>query len=425
VSKNESSESAPSSWDKSRGKSRRVRRTLALVLRRSARSLASVAFALLVVEFVDELVDGARQASWALVRADLGLNYAQIGLLLTVPMLFGNTVEPVLNLLGDTRRRRALIVGGGACFALACALTAASRGFWSLLVALLVFNPSSGAFINLSQATLMDGAPARREQNMARWVFAGSLGVVAGSLCLSATVAAGAGWRACFGAISVVALLVLLRVRRLPFDARGDDQMQGEQSGFIESGRAALLALRRLEVWRWLVLLEVASVLMDAFHGYLALYFVDVVGASSARAGVAVAVGSIAILTGDFLLIPLLERVRGLTYLRWSACAMLILLPAFLLARGEATKLVLLGAVGACGSGWYPILKARLYGVLPGRSGAALALANVAGFVGSLTPLALGLFAQRFGLAAAMWLLLLSPAALFAALPRGTKDRRA
>ena len=77
-----------------------------------------------------------------LVRSDLGLTYTQVGLLLTLPMLFGNVVEPALNLLGDTRRRRALILGGGVCFALACALVASSRGFWSLLVAFIVFNPS-------------------------------------------------------------------------------------------------------------------------------------------------------------------------------------------------------------------------------------------------------------------------------------------
>jgi FSR family fosmidomycin resistance protein-like MFS transporter len=176
VSKKESSESAPSAGGK-------ASRALSRASHGSRHALTSLAFALLVVEFLDELVDGARQASWALVRSDLGLTYAQVGVLLTAPMLFGNSVEPVLNLLSDTRRRRALILSGGVCFALACALTAASRGFWSLLFALLVFNPASGAFVGLSQATLMDTAPARREQNMARWVFAGSLGVVAGSLC--------------------------------------------------------------------------------------------------------------------------------------------------------------------------------------------------------------------------------------------------
>ncbi|MFL6228034.1 MAG: MFS transporter [Pyrinomonadaceae bacterium] len=416
MSKKESSESAPSNGGKSG-------RAFSRVSRGSGRALASLAFALLAVEFLDELVDGARQASWALVRSDLGLSYAQIGVLLTAPMVFGNAIEPALNLLGDTRRRRSLVIGGGLCFALACTLTAASRGFWSLLTALLVFNPASGAFVGLSQATLMDTAPARREQSMARWVFAGSLGVVAGSLLLSLTVAAGTGWRACFGAISAVALVVLWRVRRLRLVACAVDDEEEAGTSFVDGARAVFVALRRPDVWRWLVLLEVASVLMDAFQGYLALYFVDVVGASNARAGVAVAVGSVAILAGDFLLIPLLERVRGLVYLRWSAAAMLFLLPAFFCAPGEMLKMALFGAVGACGTGWYPILKAQLYGALPGRSGAALALANVAGFAGSLAPLAFGLFAERFGLARAMWLLLLCPAALLVALPRGTKLR--
>jgi FSR family fosmidomycin resistance protein-like MFS transporter len=301
-------------------------------------------------------------------------------------------------------------------------------------VALAVFNPASGAFVGLSQASLMDADPARREQNMARWVFAGSLGVLAGSILLGVSVAAGAGWRACFAAISVAALLVVLRVRRLPSGdrreggggaaRRGDgDQNGGAHGGFVASARAALHALRRAEVWRWLLLLEVADLMLDGFHGYLALYFADVVGVGEARVAFAVAVWSGFGLAGDFLLIPLLERVRGLKYLRASALVMLLLLPAFLATPNVAAKLVLAGLVGVCNTGWYSILKARLYSALPGRSGAALALSNVTGFAGSLIPLALGLFAERFGLSAAMWLLLLSPAALFAALPRGTKDR--
>jgi FSR family fosmidomycin resistance protein-like MFS transporter len=434
MSKKESSESVPSS----RG---RARRACALVSRRSWRALGSVAFALLVVEFLDELVDGARQSAWALVRSDLALTYTQVGLLLTVPKLFANAVEPALFILSDSRRRRALVLGGGLCFALACALVASSRGFWSLLVALIVFNPASGAFVGLSQASLMDIDPARREQNMARWVFAGSLGVMAGAVSVGAFVAAGAGWRACFGAISIVALLVLLRVRQLPNVARGDDRENNARAhrvdvggddqdddtheSFVESARAALGALRRAEVWRWLLLLEVADLMLDGLHGYLALYFVDVVGVTEARVAFAVAVWSGFGLAGDFLLIPLLERVSGLKYLRRSALAMLLLFPSFLVAPNVAAKLVLLGLVGVCNSGWYSILKAQLYAALPGRSGAALALANVTGLVGSLLPFALGVFAERFGLAPMMWLITLSPLALAVALRRGTKDRAA
>jgi FSR family fosmidomycin resistance protein-like MFS transporter len=164
---------------------------------------------------------------------------------------------------------------------------------------------------------------------------------------------------------------------------------------------------------RWLLLLEVADLMLDGFHGFLALYFADVVGMTPARVVLAVAVWSGFGLAGDFLLIPLLGRVPGLKYLRGSALAMLLLFAAFLFAPGAGLKLVLLALIGVCKSGWYSILKAQLYAALPGRSGAALALANVTGIAGSLLPLALGIFAQKFGLAAMMWLLCLSPLALF------------
>src|SRR2546423_6476035 len=142
------------------------------------RGLRAFALTLLAIEFLDELVDGSRQTAWPLIRYDLQLTYTQIGLLLTVPKLFGSLIEPALGLLGDTRHRRALILGGGLCFALELLLVAFSHSFALLLVAFVLFSPSSGAFVNLSQAALMDAAPLRREQNMARWVFAGSLGIV-------------------------------------------------------------------------------------------------------------------------------------------------------------------------------------------------------------------------------------------------------
>jgi len=56
------------------------------------------------------------------------------------------------------------------------------------------FYPASKAFVGLSQATLMDSGPNRHEQNMTRWTFAGSLGVVAGPIALS-TAPLNLGWR--------------------------------------------------------------------------------------------------------------------------------------------------------------------------------------------------------------------------------------
>jgi FSR family fosmidomycin resistance protein-like MFS transporter len=392
----------------------------------AARALRRVTFTFLAIEFLDELVDGSLQAAWPLIRLDLGLSYTEIGLLLAVPKLVGNLVEPPLGLLGDTRHRRAIILTGGVGFVLSLALVASSHSFAFLLLAFVLFNPAAGAFVSLSQAALMDSAPARREQNMARWAFAGSLGIVAGSLALNVTVSvAGASWRAWFGLMSLVSVPVVLAARRFIFDAppaAAATAPQHDHVGMWRSALEALGALRRGEVRRWLVLLEFSDLMLDGFHGFLALYFVDVVGMDDAGAGLAIAVWTGVGLCGDFLLIPLLERVRGLSYLRWSACVMLCLFPAFLLAPDVSLKLVLLGLIGLTNAGWYSILKAQLYASMPERSGAVLALNNLTGLVGVCVPFALGLFAERFGLGRMMWLLLAAPLALLVAIPRKEKS---
>jgi FSR family fosmidomycin resistance protein-like MFS transporter len=123
-------------------------------------------------------------------------------------------------------------------------------------------------------------------------------------------------------------------------------------------------------------------------------------------------------LAGDALLVLLLTRgVRGLAYLRWSALALLFVVPAFLLLPGLA-KLAPLALFGLLRAGWYAILKARLFSALPGQSGAAFSLSSLSGLLGSLPPLLIGLLAQRFGLGAALWLVLLAPLGLLAGLPR-------
>lgn len=389
---------------------------------KQGRAVRAFALTLLAIEFLDELVDGSRQTAWPLIRHDLQLSYTQIGLLLAIPKLIGNLIEPPLGLLADTPRRRALILGGGVCFTLALLMVSVSHSFALLLCAFVLFNPAAGAFVSLSQAALMDSEPARREQNMARWGFAGSLGVVAGSAALNATVALGASWRVWFGAMVGCALLLTFRVRRFMRNAPDAvDETQATPS-FRDNCWLAWHALRRGAVLRWLVLLELADLMLDGLHGFLALYFVDVVGVSATRAGLAVAVWAGVGLVGDFLLIPLLERVRGLSYLRWSAGIMLLLFSAFLLAPRLPLKLVLLALVGLANSGWYPILKAQLYEALPGRSGTAIALNNLTGLVGALLPLGLGLLAERIGLGAVMWLLLAGPLALLLALPRAAKS---
>jgi FSR family fosmidomycin resistance protein-like MFS transporter len=148
---------------------------------------------------------------------------------------------------------------------------------------------------------------------------------------------------------------------------------------------------------------------------------VDVGGLTATQAVLAVSVWTVVGLLGDFLLIPLLEKMRGLDYLRVSVILELILFPAFLLVPNTVVKLILVAFLGFFNSGWYAILQAKLYESMPeGLSSTTIAVGNVTGLVGKLLPLGIGLAAQTFGIGAAMWILLTGPIALLIGLPRST-----
>src|SRR5262249_19182113 len=157
-------------------------------------------------------------------RDDLRLSYVEIGVLLTVPAVAANLLEPFVGVLGDVWNRRALVLGGGVAFTLALGLVAASSGFWPLLLAFVLLNPASGAFVNLAQATLMDGAPEDRERNMARWALAGSTALAVAPFGVGALVALGAGWRALFAALAILSACAVAVVWRIPHETPAEDE---------------------------------------------------------------------------------------------------------------------------------------------------------------------------------------------------------
>ena len=371
----------------------------------------------LLIEFLDEFVFGIQDAAWPLIRADLHLTYLQVGILLSVPGLLANLVEPFLFILGDVWKRRLIILGGGIFFTLALGLVGGSQSFLLLMFAFILFDPSSGAFVSLSQATLVDLAGSRREQNMARWTFAGSLGVFLGPLLLGGLIGLGFGWRMGFWILaSLSALIVILAFKLIP-DRRALHSEFPAAGALLANLASTFSLLKEKTVLRWLILLECSNLMLDILYGFLALYLVDVAGFRASAAAMAVAIWTGFGLLGDLLLIPLVERVRGLDYLRVSVVIELLLFPLFLLAAPYWLKLVFLGLLGLFHSGWYAILKANLYASLSGRSGSALALDDVSGLLGKLIPLGIGLAAQLLGLGAAMWFLLAGPLALLIGLP--------
>jgi len=241
----------------------------------------------------------------------------------------------------------------------------------------------------------------------------------------------GGGWRAAYLVLAGIGLLVwlgaLLRGQPKPdgHRAAGEAEPQdAEQQPWTARAREVAAALRDWGTLRWLLLIEVADLLLDVFTGFLALYLVDVAKLTPAVAALAIAVRLGAALAGDAALIVILERVGDLTVLRVSAAAAALLYPAFLLVPGVVPKLAVLAALSAATAPWYPVLQARLYGSLPGRSSVAVTLSSAAGLAGGLGPLAVGLVAQSFGLSWALADLVLVPVAVLLVPGRGSPTAR-
>ena len=377
--------------------------------RNGARAGAIVVF--LAIAFLDELVDGVVSAAWPQIRTDLDLDYVQIGLILSVPGLASVAIEPLIGLFGDMGHRRRLLIAGGILYCLSLVLFAVSPGFIALLIAWLIFFPASGAFVSLSQASLMDFDLKRHAQNMARWNFFGSVGNVAGPLLLVAAAGLMVGWRGAVLGCALFSLLMLATAIRLPARAIRPNPNHDAQS-FAQAVQTAIQALRQFDIARWQVLLQASDLMLDLFKSFLALYMVDVVGVSETSAALVLAVWIGAGLFGDFVLIPMLERVPSLRYLRFSVLAVLLVYPAFLLAPGLPMKLALASLLGFATAGWYPILQSRAYSSLPERSGTIVAIGNVFGLVAAVLPLGLAAVAANWGLNVAMWLLLIGPLAV-------------
>ncbi len=360
--------------------------------------------AALSVELVDELVDGTKSAAMPLIRHDLTLSYLQIGLLAAVPLVAGSILElPVGVISGIGPRRRRFILAGGLVFIASVLAAGLATSFAGLLLALTIFFPASGLFVSLTQAALMDAAPDRRARHMAWWTLAGSIGAVTGPILVAVVLGAGATWRLAFVMIagfSAAAWGVVAWTGRRsraragdtnPNDGNGADSDSAAGEDADEPAwpgwRAAVSIVRRSGALRWLMLLEVANLLLDVLTPFLALYLVAVVHVSPAVAALAVAVRLGAGLAGDVILIRVLATRDSRPVIRAGVWAALALFPAFLLVPGLGLKLAVLAALTIATAPWYPVLQAELYGSLPGRSGLAVTLTSASGLLGALGPL--------------------------------------
>jgi FSR family fosmidomycin resistance protein-like MFS transporter len=372
-------------------------------------------FALFGVEFLDEFIYGLQGAILPKLRDDLALSYTQVGLLFTIPGLVSIAGEPVIGLIGDTRYRRALVVGGIAATALGLFLTGIGQTFAIILIAFSILYIASGAYVNLTQATLIDRNPPRAERTMAVWTLIGSIALAVAPIILTALFFLGQDWRVIYLVLAVVAAVYIVILARQRFDAHAGAQRHSISPQ--ELARDLIGGLKNRELMRWVIVTELADLMLDKLLEVTGLYFYDVVGVDIAQASGAVRHRYDRGLVGSALLVPALDKMHT-RILRASAVVTLVLYIAFLLIPFGWAKFALIALISLATSAWFPILRANTYNVLPGQSGLIVSVTSLANVSSVFVPVILGRIADIFGLQWAMWLFVIGPIALIVGLPK-------
>lgn len=333
------------------------------------------------------------------------------------PQLLSLLVEAPLLVWAERRARHWVLALGLAGMALSLWSSALAPHALFLGMALALYAPASGVACGIAQAALMDADPERREQRMADWALAGTLGDLASPLLLWVARSAGLGWRAAFavaGSLLVVEALVIVR-RPLPNQPRSSSHRHSTETddsrGRTDLRRALATVVRNRTLLLWLIGVGLCS-FMDEVLGALAGLRIHAATGSTGQVALALVAFTLGGALGLLLLRRLLLRVAPTRLLLLASIGCMASYVAWLLVEPTWYSAGMMLLAGACAAAHYPIAQAQAYRTLPGRSLVVAAAGQlVIGFDLAL-PLALGWITDRIGLMVALWMLVGQPLGL-------------
>jgi MFS family permease len=178
----------------------------------------SILLAINLLNYIDRQV---LYAVFPLVKADLRLSDAALGLLGSAFMLCYMVSAPLLGWLGDRMRRVKLASSGLAVWSLATALAGIAPGYRSLLAARTVVGVGEASFGTVSPGLLSDYFPKeRRGRVLSYFYLAIPVGSALGYL-LGGVLGQAISWRAAFLVVGVPGLLMTIPLALLKEPVRG------------------------------------------------------------------------------------------------------------------------------------------------------------------------------------------------------------
>lgn len=341
------------------------------------------------------------------LRQDVGLSYAEAGLVLAALSL-GGIVGVVFQAAADYVSRRALAALGALSYGAAMIAFGLADSFWTLFAAAFVWGAASDAFVHGCEVALVDLAGPALPRALARVNAWSAVGDLLAPLTLIGAAALGLGWRGLFiagGGLMLAYGLWLASQRFPPPHPRDEDAHTGRDLlAVLTDGRVLLMA----------VMMGLFALLDEPLLAFLIAYLEEVAGYGQGMAVTLSAGALVGGLVGYGLAERLIPDETPGVVLAPSALAAALSLP--LMAFGGQAWLVVTGglAFGVSGAVFYTALQSLVLTLRPGQAGSTGAVVSVIGLAGAGFPALVGWIADAWGLGAGLGLYAAVPALLLA-----------
>lgn len=373
--------------------------------RASGRVLFAVIFLINALNYADRFVLSAVATE---IKASLGLNDAQLGLIGTAFILVYALTAIPLGVLADRARRTFVIAAGVAAWSLATALTGFTRSFGQLLAARAFVGIGESSYFPASTSLLADAFPHEtRGRLMSWWNLALLVGVFLG-YAGGGVVGGRFGWSAAFYLVALPGLILAGVVALLHEPIRGASERLGAAPA-REGWRAATARLLETRSLVAAILAQASSFfVLGGVSFWIPTYMHERFGLTTSAAGllsggVVVVAGGVGTLLGGYLADSFLARgfagarlaVPGFGYLLGAPVVLLgVLAPTlglFLVCFGVGAGLL------QAASG--PLTALSQDVVIPSRRAQAVAIALLVVHVlgDASAPPVLGLLADHLG----------------------------
>ncbi len=355
--------------------------------------------------FLWVMVIGLLGPSVPAIVQDLGISYAQAGLLFTLlslGSLFGSSVGAIAS---DYMNRKRILAGFCLAFAAGLICMGVSPGYVALCITVFAFSLFGSPIGSIGQSIMLDMYPGQRSRFLSIQTLFAAVGSFIAPLLVAINLTGGLGWRWPFLETAVLALLLMTAVALVRIPNASTDR----------AGRTPLASIIRnpnMIVASVLVFLNVAVDL--GFSYWLAEYFNTELGVSLRLSSAVVSLYLVGVMSSRLVTSRLVKRMATKNILLVGLSLALASLVAFLLVPTAGGKAALVCIYGLGIGPVFPLTVSKASEEYPQQSGAVTGLLfGCVSLGGMVFPLVLGVLASAFGIERSYFLSLFVLVAIF------------